>query len=455
MAGKHLLSTLILSAISLGPAHKAAADAGDAIAGAIVGGIIGNAMAQQQAKKKVYVQKQTVYRTAKPSMTSAQRSENRSVQHALNYFGFSAGTADGVLGRNSRAAISNYQAHMGYAATGQLTQYEKDFLLTSHSRALAGGPATSQMIAANPMGPRGLLITYRDQLATGQQPVATVPAMVPAVVPSTTVVVNPPASVQQPQAAPEPTEVAAAPGGAAPTLPTFAGQSAEASLASHCNAVSLLTNTNGGFRTLDNLSDPDIALNEQFCLARTYAIAASEQMIAEVQGFSPDQITEQCRTIGPLMKDQVLALSLTPLDEVTQQTASFVLDSGMSPAQLTTTAKICLGTGYRIDDLDVALASSLLLVALGERVYTELPGHHLAQGVGTAKREDLALAWFSATEAALANGATPVVAPGQAGRAELIRTAATMITEGTVTPVGGSAAQADQATAIPTFLPAE
>lgn len=440
-----IISAFIFAAMVTAPAERASADAGDAIAGAIVGGIIGNAIARDQAKKKkVYVTRKT---SSKPSISSAQRAENMSVQHALNYFGFNAGGADGVLGRNSRAAISGYQAHLGYTPTGQLTQFEKDFLLTSHNRALAGGPATAQMIASNPMGTRGLLITYRDQLATGNYAAGTVP---PTAMPGTTVVVAPQTVVTTPEVAePEVTE-AAAKVDTGPAIPNFAGSTATMSLASHCNAINLLTNANGGFSTLDGMSDPKIALNEQFCLARTYAIANSEKLIADVQGFTPEQITEQCLTIGPLLKDQVTALSLKPLDEVKKETAAFVLSSGMAPNQLIQTAKICLGTGYRIDDLDVALASSLLLVALGESVYAELPGHHLVQGFGATKRADLAVAWYDAAADALDRGAVPVVAPNQQGRTELIRAASEMVSGvGTLQP-----AIDVQETAPATTLPA-
>ncbi|MFV0360604.1 peptidoglycan-binding domain-containing protein [Tropicimonas sp.] len=436
MFGKGIVSTLFIAALAAVPAQRATADAGDAVAGAIVGGIIGHAIGSQQQKKKVYVQRKTVYKTAKPSISSAQRAENRSVQSALNYFGFNAGSADGVLGRNSRAAISNYQAHMGYSPTGQLTQYERDFLLTSHNRALAGGPATAQQIAANPMGPRGLLIAYRDQLAGGgAAPVATMPA--------TAAVVAPPAAVTE----------AAAPVENAPVMPSFAAAGTQQSLASHCNAINLLTNTNGGFSTLANWSDPKTVLNEQFCLARTYAIANTEQMVSRVQGFTPDQIAEQCRALAPLLKDQVAGLSLKPRDEVKKDVAGFILQAGMSPAQMSETAKICLGTGYRTDEMDVALGSALLLVALGEPVYSELLGHHLSQGFGTSKRPDLSLAWYDEGANALEGGATPVFAPGQPERAQLIRAAATGA-DGTAAP-GVGPAPVPASAAMPSFNMAE
>ncbi|MFD0982462.1 peptidoglycan-binding domain-containing protein [Tropicimonas aquimaris] len=450
MKGRILVSTLLAGTLAIGPAHRAAADAGDAIAGAIVGGIIGNAIARDQQRRTT-----TVYRQAAPSkktyssgISSAQRAENRSVQHALNYFAFNAGGADGVLGRNSRAAISSYQAHMGYPATGQLTQYEKDFLLTSHNRALAGGPTTNQLIAANPMGPKGLLITYRDQLAGGAMAGVVPPA-------TTTVVVNP--AVAQP-AAPAPVPVAAEPAAPVtevavdegPKMPSFLGEASEASLASHCNAVNLMTNANGGFATLASMSDPAVALNEQFCLARTYAIAQSEQLIGKVQGVSAAEITAQCKQLAPLLKDQVAAMSVNDKEAVVQQVSQFVLSTGMSPAQMVQTAKICLGDGYRVDDLNVALGSALILVVLGEPVYGELLGHHLSQGFGASKRPDLSLAWYQSSADAIARGTTPVFAPGQEGRNELILTAASEL-NGTGSAPRAIQPQAASSTAMPSF----
>ena len=208
-------------------------------------------------------------------------------------------------------------------------------------------------------------------------------------------------------------------------LPTFlGGDVTQASLASHCNKVSLLTNSNGGFTSAAGMTDAAFALNEQFCLARTYAIAQGEDMATKVPGFTPQQIAAQCEGFGPAMKDHISALSLKPRDEVLQAVGSFVLATGMAPAQLIGTSKICLSVGYRTDNMDVAIGSALLLVALGDHVYAELLGHHLAQRFGTSQRLDLALGWFEMGLEALDGGATAAFVPGQPDRADLIRKAA-------------------------------
>lgn len=435
---KKISMACVVAAIAATPATRVAADGRDFIAGAVIGGILG-AAANNQAKKKRYVQRK-VYR--KPAVPSYVRQERRDIQTSLNYFGFPAGSADGVLGRKSRAAISNYQVHMGYPATGQLTDYEKSFLLQSYQRAIAGGVATNQLIAASPTGPRGLLTRYRNEAAG----IATAPVAGTAVAPTTTVVVAPqpvPVAPQVGTTTTTTTVTAVAPSngggaatllaggaaaGSASALPSFLGEAAVVSLASHCNQVSLLTSSNGGFMTADTMVDANFALNEQFCLARTYAISDGEALAAKIQGFTPEQIAQQCEGFGPALKEHVAALSLKPHDVVMKNVSSFVLSTGMSPAQLAGTAKICLSVGYRKDNMDVALGSALLLTVLGEQVYGELMGHHLAQGFGASKRSDLALAWYDLSLSAIEAGATPVVAPGQPERAGLLRKASYSLT---------------------------
>lgn len=286
----YILAALLAASLTLTSPGRVAADAGDALVGGIIGGVIGGAIVNEGNKRRT---KKTVYRT--PTYSAA-RAENREVQTSLNYFGFPAGTPDGVLGRNSRAAISQYQVHMGYPPTGHLSLYEKDNLITSYHRAVAGGHVTTQQIASHPMGSRGLLHIYRDQ-ATG-----------------VVTTVQPTQPVDQ-NTAPEVTEASAG-NTATSALPTFLGSTGGASLASHCNTVSLLTNTNGGFTTVSSLNDPNVVLNEQFCLARTYAIATGEELANSVQGASAADIQDQCAAFGPVMKDYAASLSLKQRDAV-------------------------------------------------------------------------------------------------------------------------------------------
>lgn len=416
IASRRIASGCLIATMAATPAQQAAADAGDAIAGAIVGGIIGHAIAKDQQRRKTTVAPRTSTRSSIPS---AQREANREVQVALNYFGYSVGTPDGALGPKSRAAISQYQVQLGYPATGQLTEYERTVLVTSYHRAVAGGPLVAQAVATHPMGLRGLLLMQRDEMAGVMPQAGTAPgtlATAPQIAPEPAPAPSLPVLATAPEAA--------APESAAPALPSFMGTgAAQVSLASHCNKVSLLTNTNGGYTSAAAMTDANFALGEQFCLARTYAMASGEELAASVPGFTPQQIAEQCHAFGPVLKDHVAALSLKPRDEVLAGVSGFVLSSGMAPAQLAGTAKICLGVGYTTDAMDVAIGSALLLVALGEKGYAELLGHHLSQGFGAAARPDLALDWYEQGLEANQAGNT-VFAPGLPDRMDLIRKAA-------------------------------
>jgi hypothetical protein len=160
-------------------------------------------------------------------------------------------------------------------------------------------------------------------------------------------------------------------------------------------------------------------------------------MITKVQGFTPDQIAAQCKQFGPAMQPYVAALALKSQAEVVQDVASFILTTGMSPAQLKGTAQICMGVGYRTDDMDVALGSALMLFTMGDHVYGELMGHHLAQGFGTSQRIDAARVWYAEGLKAVDNGAPAVFAPGQPERTELLRKASLTLgtSNSSVTPV--------------------
>ncbi|MBI1219234.1 MAG: peptidoglycan-binding protein [Rhodobacteraceae bacterium] len=409
----------------MAPVQPVFADSlGAGLVGGVLGGIIGGAIVNQNNKNR---QNHTYYA---PAVSSGQRADNVQVQTALNYFGFPVGGADGVLGGQSRAQIAQYQAFLGYPATGDLTPFQHDLLVNGYNRAIAGGSATMQQAAANPMGSRGLLITYRDEMAGVNQPPAKA-LMQPA--PDVTETAQP--QLMQP-AAPAANTMA--------TLPNFgAGAVMTVSLASQCSKIGLTTASNGGFITVANMTDPNAALAEQFCMARTYAISQGEEMQAKVQGFTPDQIAQQCQGFAPAMKDYIGELATKPRDAVLSDVNGFVNHSGMAPAQLDATAKICLSVGYRTDNMDVALASGLLLVALGNKPYAELIGHHLSQGFGTTTRPDMALSWYQMSLDALAAGQPAVFAPGQPERAMLIRKAAYA--------VAGQADNSPQPAALPSF----
>lgn len=410
MSSKNSVLTGIALSLAIAPAP---AVANDFLPGLIVGGIIAAGIANGNRGNG----------GRRSGIASTQ--EGKDIQSALNYFGFPAGVVDGQLGRKSHAAIANYQAYMGFQSNGDMTDFEKNFLLTSHQRAQLGGPVISQVLSESYEGNRALLLHFRDELnGTATAGVAAAPEVivVPSGVPSVT-----------PSAAPSVTAPAA-------TLPSFFGNGGAAlSLASHCNNTGLATSTNGGLVTQATMVDAEFTLSEQFCMARSHAIVQGQDLLATVQGVTPEQVIAQCDGFVPVMQPHVAALSLKSAEAVTQDVSNFILSSGMSPADLSGSARICLSVGYSTDNMDVAVGSALLLTVLGEKPYGELLGHHLGLGFGVDKRADLSVVWYDMALVALSNGAAPVFGSGIAGRAELIQSAAYALGTTTSTaPASGS-----------------
>lgn len=462
------------------------------------------------------------------------------MQTALNYFGFPAGSPDGVIGSKTRTAASQYQLFMGLPATGTLTQYERDFLVASYNRAQIGGPEVIKAMQGQ-SGVRGLLITWRDE-ATGVRtgssrygglPVEVADAideiaessepsaeqlmqrsgfmlladlngdgrndyildtsvsgsgfwcgashcavMVFASTPQgyqrndfqargvtaasfschqsvcrlnetgqnqTELAIARDRQATQPQPGTGETVMAStSTGQGAQTLQPFSIGGSDApqqSLTSFCGKIGLLTNSNGGFVTLASMNDPIFALSEQMCLTRTYAIGDGETLATKVQGASQAQIDAQCDSFGPALSGFVGMLADNDPIAVRGAVQKFALQSNMSLEQLSGTARICLFSGYRRDELNVALGSGLIMVAIGQTPYAELIGHHLAHGIGVPELPERAQEWYAMAVAALEKGAEPVFAPGQPERVALVRSASEMLSgDISPTPASGGAA---------------
>ena len=351
-------------------------------------------------------------------------------------------------GVRTRNAISSYQIFMGYPATGRMTEFQKTVLLNSYHRSIAGGVIVTQVVSTSPYGARGMLRHVHQGMAGGTTIVTNVPQ--PVYVQPQQIIVQPAQIIQSaPVAQPAAPTVQAKieEGSTTFKLPSFGAAPDASSIANHCNKISLITSTNGGYTNVSTMQDPVFALNEQFCLARIYAISASEEMISKVQGSTSAQIQTQCETLGPAFKDQVSALSLGSRELAIAKTSEMILASGMSPAQLTNTAKICLGIGYRTDNSAVALASTLILVTLGEPVYGELLGHHLLNGFGTTQRKDLSLQWYASATNAIAQGQPAVFVPGQTDRPALIQAAVVKLSA----PAAGAGQSQTTGFVVPTF----
>jgi hypothetical protein len=423
---KFFTATALSAALVAGDVGAAQAQGAEAFVGGLLGGFIGAHAGTRAAQQQ---RPRTVARAPQPE--SPARAANREIQTALNYFGWNVGVADGSIGPRSRTGISMYQAYLGNPPTGQITEFERIVLVTAYQRAQFGGPAVTQVAARHPDGMRGLLGEVRDELSGGGR-VASAPQVV---------VVTP-----------EP----AAPVAATPAVPSFgAGTMAtQVSVASHCNRVSLVTSANGGFTEIGTMRDPVFALNEQFCLARGYAMAEGEALIAQIPGLTPTQAASECAGLVPLLQPHVVALSLQSQPEVTRGMGQFILASGMTPADLATTGRVCLAAGYITENLTIALGSALLLHALGETGYGELPAHHLVQGLGVPQRRELAMEWFSSAIPQSPMAQPVGFAPGGQGRSTLINAALGMMASGAAAPavaVPAASAGAAPAAGMPLF----
>lgn len=506
MRFRHFIAAAAGAAMLAAPVQRAQADEFvGGLVGGLIGGAIGSGLANQQ-RQRTQTQTRTVY--VNPTY-SAQRQENRQVQTALNYFGFNAGTADGVLGGNSRAAISRYQVFMEWPGTGRLLEYEKSVLLGAHTGASSGAPDVNRMMANSSLGARAVLIAQRDgnrstvgyaglplsvsqavdEVADSSDPSAEqllqrwgfmqladlngdgkndyiintelagssfwcnanqcktmvfastangytrndllmhspTPASFDCIGGTCQVKAEP---ATQPQTRSDDTVMASntqqqgqQTASTGLSMPVFNTKPKQKSLNTFCSKVNLLTSANGGFTTVSTMSDPNFTLSEQFCLARTYAVAQGEELMASVDGVTPEQIRAQCEGLGKNMASHVSALGSSPANAVLSGMNAMVLDSGMTPAQLRTTAQICMASGYQNDNIEVALGGALLLTALGDRPVAEMVGHHLHGGFGTVKNVDGAVAWYEMALTSLDSGATPVFAPNQQDRVEVLRKA--------------------------------
>ncbi|MCY3996876.1 MAG: peptidoglycan-binding domain-containing protein [Rhodobacter sp.] len=546
---KRLSGMAAILSVALAPALSpdgawAADDFFGGLVGGIIGGAIGSSVGQQQGSGVRQQPQNTTTRVVRqsPARPNPQREANRHMQTALNYFGFPAGTPDGAVGPRTRSAVAAYQTYMGFPATGQITQFERDILTGAMTAGQAGIPDAMQLVATSPDGARALLVRQRD-LMTGTVTASTpaAPRGYPGIPVEVSEAVDEIANSSDPtaeqllersgfiqladlngdgnndyildtsfagssfwcsaaqckslvfvstpngfarndllafsptpasfrcfgatcQAVSDPTATLAvqptvpqpeplggqgdrggtvmASATAEPTLPSFGSASeiaADPSLSSHCSKVGLLTSERGGFVEV-GAGPAGLALAEQFCLARSFAIDLGERRVAGLAGVTPDQVEAQCKAFEPLLSPMVRRLGQAGHLAVLDDVSSFVVGSGMPPEQLRVTAEACLGVGYRRDTMDLAIGSALLMVALGETPYAELLGHHLSEGFGVESDSDLAADWYRNAVSALNGGATPVFAAELDGRVELLHWAAFDGTErAAVIPTFGSA----------------
>lgn len=406
MFKRNICMSLVAASLVAGPVQRAQANDGAALLGGmLLGGIIVNEVNKNKQRKRYT----TTTQRRSSSVSSAQRAENRQVQTSLNYFGYNVGTVDGSLGRKSRAGISRYQAEMGFQPDGYLDPHERDFLLGSYQRALASSsvPPYNQVVATQ--GYNGLLRTYRNEqlgIAT-PNPVAPVqqaaaPAPVPVPAPQPVPVAKPAPAAIQPESVPARANTAA--------LPEFNFGKVAKSMNEFCNEINVLTAANGGLTSGGQVTDPEFALNEQFCLARTHAMAQSTSIVSTIPNMTDEQINQQCEGLAQAIAPYVATLDSKSPDQVISDTAAFLQGSGRPMEQLVSGGKVCLGVGYRTDNAEMALASAVLLAGAGELGYGEMVSHQMREGFGIAKASEAqSMAWLKKAIGSVANGGTAVL----------------------------------------------
>ncbi len=326
---------------------------------------------------------------------AAQIQQNMDVQNALNAFQFPVGTADGVLGRRSRAAISNYQYYMNWPATGTLDSFQRETLVNTWNKLKYGaGSAYPNMMARE--GSKGLLRTalnpnYPQQFGDLG---STVPRNDP--IPRDTggggqvIVEDEDDSI------------------IIPDLPTE--EIVAVSIAQHCELVQITTEAVGGV-TSANMTDPGQALNEKFCGARDFAMRNGDYVRPQV---TVDDATLQ-KICGKIAKDMTAPMQRLATDgpgNVLGEAASVNGKLGLLDAKKAMVyGQACLGMGYRQDNAEIALASAMVLSAAGQSPFAELIGHHLREGLGVSANSAASKPWYERAVMALEGGETPVFDP--------------------------------------------
>lgn len=398
MKKRHGIAAVIAATMAI-TTTTASADSnlGAFAVGAAVGALINN----QVGKKK----RQTTQRS---STNSYQRQQNRDVQSALNGFGFPVGTVDGSLGKRSRAAISNYQGYMGYQPTGYLDDYQRSQLVGAHQKLQAGGGAAYPEVVANE-GTKGLLKAFNDPTYADRYR-GTGNGVQQAGVYNNDGVVDrggynnaAPVSTGQQQVP--------APLAFAPLAPI--GQAPAASMASHCELVVGTTQLNQGVILASNLTDPEQALGEQFCEARSFAMTAS-QGLATQSGQNEDQLAAACTQIADAVEPasaQIGSGDVKLVATQAQQITNTVFQNNMQVAA--GYGQLCLGLGYRQDDAKMALGGATVMLATGQMPYAEIMGHHLRWGFGTAAAPAASTSWYQTALTSMEQGAQPVFVPSK------------------------------------------
>ena len=418
--GSALLSCLLITS-SVG---RAGADVGESIIGGAL--LLGLGCATGAIDCNNKKRSKSTASQPRSNINSAARQQNRQVQTALNGFGWNVGSVDGVLGKNSRAAIRNYQGYMGYPQTGQLTDWERQNLVVGWQRFQEGvGEAYPRTMTAE--GPRGLLKIGRDPNYVSRYGDSVTPNY--GANQGESINRGPENGAQnaenQPNNEPQQPQDGQVIGNnntVAPKLKPIG--TVAVSAAARCELVDQTTRIQGGVILPSNMTDPDQALSEKFCEARGFAITQGVSVAAKY-AVSENELTEFCKQIATEYSSVFSDLGVEDPDQVVSTVQSTAAQMGLNdPATMGEYGQICIGIGYRLDGVEVALAGALIMLAAGQQPYAELVGHHQREGFGVKPAPLDATQWYDIAMDALENGATPVFVPSTtAERIQVIRAA--------------------------------
>ncbi len=376
----------------------------------------------------------TTNRAPSSQVWSPARQQRASVQRALNDFGYPVGSPDGVYGGNTRRGMSQYQAGMGLPVTGQLNPWEEQALLQAHNSYTTGMHNSTYPGLYQSEGLRGLARAamdpnyYNNWRANNNQGIpqnhgGNEPVWVnnnPQQTQPTQNFGNAPRSVGF-----QDSDQGLAPiGQQAGLAPIGQIGEVEASMQDHCDIVKLATQTNGGQILANSMTNPDQALSEQFCDARTFLMGRVQNVLGSSRA-TEEQLIASCEQIAGKMQPVMDALATKAPEAINAQASGISGSLGLtSPAQAAEYGEVCIGLGYRSNDADMALAGAVMLTGAGRTPYSEMVGHHVREGFGTAGNSQVATSWYNLGLDALANNEAPAVLPNQTiQRAAIIRSA--------------------------------
>jgi peptidoglycan hydrolase-like protein with peptidoglycan-binding domain len=269
------------------------------------------------------------------------------IQTALVSLGFNPGAVNGKMGSQTRAAIKELQQSLDQPATGRLTEGEQDELLNAYCKVVT--PTRS----------------------------ATVENLLVMIGPS------------------------ALGGGAALSERSASG-------------LPVISTGMRGFCLSPRATTNQSVLSDQFCVARVHvmqeAAKAFDARAVDQPGLGRETIRRDCASMAAATQSALATLpSQDSVDLATRLTQDNTIRAGALLERAVGNATICLGVAYAEDRADLALASALMLISLGQTGYAELIGAHLALGHGVERNRSRASEWFTLAAQEVAGGVSPVV----------------------------------------------